>query len=277
MSSKFEGDGKMNYGLAFRYLFDDKKRVQKLLLGGLISLVPILNFVVGGYLIQVIKNIRDKFEYPLPEWGEEFGTKWVRGLLLYVILFIYMIPLVILQMIPLMMMVLMMIPMISTGVLAGVNQNAVPESLAALSGGILGTLGFVYVIFFVIFFLISFLYMLAFYYFINSVVTRFAITGQFKEAFNFRALLDYIKVNPKRYTLTWLVIIGTFIGVYIAVAAINVIVSVIGFVPFVGWCLNILLVPIVIYAMGVCIFYAMSVYGNLLGQLYNTVSSEGIK
>ncbi|MCL5986722.1 MAG: DUF4013 domain-containing protein [Actinobacteria bacterium] len=259
----------MNYGLAFRYLFDDKKRVQKLLLGGLIALVPILNFVIGGYLIQVIRNIRDKLEYPLPEWGEEFGAKWVRGLLLYVILFIYMIPLVILQMIPVMIIVPMMLTSISTGALAGANQNAAPEALTALFGGFLGTMGFAFVVAFVIFFLISFVYMLAFYYFINSVITRFAMTGEFKEAFNFRELFNYIKINPKKYTLTWLVVVGTFIGVYIAVALVNVIVSVIGFIPFVGWCLNILLIPIVIYAMGVCIFYAMSVQGNLLGQLYN--------
>jgi hypothetical protein len=267
----------MDYGLAFRYLFNDKRRVQKLLLGGLIMLVPILNFVIGGYLIQVIKNIRDKLEYPLPEWGEEFGARWVKGLLLYVIMFIYMIPLFVLQMIPIMIIIPTMITTISTGIVAGANQNAVPEALAPIFGGIVGAMGFIYVIAFIIFFLISFVYILAFNYFINSVVTRFAITGEFKEAFNFKELFNYIKIDPKKYTLTWLILIGTFIGVYIAVMIVNVVISVVGIVPVVGWCLSVLLVPIIIYAMGVFIFYAMSVQGNLLGQLYNTISPEGIK
>ena len=267
----------MKFGMAFKYIFDDKKWVQKLLLGGLISLVPILNFVTGGYLIQLIKNVSNKLEYPLPEWGEEFGARWVRGLLLYVILYIYMIPLVILLMVPLMILIPMMVTVISSGVLAGTNQNLVPESAAALTAGIFSSAIFIYVIAFVIFFLVSFLYMLVFYYFINSVITRFAITGEFKEAFNFRELFNYIKIDPKKYTLTWLIIVGAFIGVYFVVMIVNVLISVIGIIPFAGWCLSILLVPVVVYAMGVCIFYAYSVQGNLLGQLYNTISPEGIK
>lgn len=259
----------MDYGLAFKYVFNDRKSVQKLLLGGLIALVPILNFVIGGYLLQVIRNIRDKMDFPLPEWGEEFGSKWVKGLLLYLILLIYMIPLIIILAIPMMMLIPVVIAAISTRVMGGVAPSTLPEAITAILANTFGAMGIFYVFIFFIFFLISAIYMLAFYYFINSVITRFAITGDFKEAFKLKELVDYIKKDPKSYTLTWLVLIGTFFGVSIVSSIVNSVVGVIGAIPFVGWCLSILLVPASLYAMGILLYYAVCVQGNLLGQLCN--------
>jgi hypothetical protein len=52
----------------------------KILIGGLLSLIPIVNLVVVGYAIKVIKNVADGVERPLPNW-DEFGDLFVKGLM----------------------------------------------------------------------------------------------------------------------------------------------------------------------------------------------------
>ena len=62
----------------------------KVLLGGLFSLIPIVNFVVFGAAVTYLKNVAEGRE-ELPEWNE-FGDLWIKGLLSTVALFIYFIP-----------------------------------------------------------------------------------------------------------------------------------------------------------------------------------------
>ena len=67
----------------------------KTLLGSVISMVPILNFAATGYSLDVVRNVYMGRETPLPEWGENFGERLVRGLIGSVISFIYLLPAVV--------------------------------------------------------------------------------------------------------------------------------------------------------------------------------------
>jgi len=70
----------MDFGRAFTYAFDDKEWVTKLLIGGILSLIPIVNLVVLGYTLRTLKNVADGVEPPLPGW-DDFADYFVKGLI----------------------------------------------------------------------------------------------------------------------------------------------------------------------------------------------------
>jgi hypothetical protein len=84
----------MQLGKAFGFIFDDNKWVSKLLLGGLISIVPILNFAWPGYTNEIIRRVARGDPDPLPTW-DDLGTKFMQGLLFVIATFIYTLPIII--------------------------------------------------------------------------------------------------------------------------------------------------------------------------------------
>ncbi len=75
-------------GDLLKYPFDDQKWVEKLLIGSALSLIPIINLFAVGYTLESMRaGIRG--EMTLPDW-EDWGAKFVQGLMLCVISFIYM-------------------------------------------------------------------------------------------------------------------------------------------------------------------------------------------
>jgi hypothetical protein len=86
----------MDVGRSFTFITEEEDWWQKVLIGGLISLIPIVGqFYMVGYAIQVIKNTIEGRELPLPEVTEDFGGKLLRGLLASIILFVYFLPVII--------------------------------------------------------------------------------------------------------------------------------------------------------------------------------------
>jgi len=85
----------MEYGKAFTFAFDDEEWVMKIILGGVFALLsPVLVGIpfVLGYMLELIRNVAEGRERPLPAW-DELGDKFVQGLVLFVILIIVGIPL----------------------------------------------------------------------------------------------------------------------------------------------------------------------------------------
>jgi hypothetical protein len=85
----------MDIGRSFTFMFEDESWITKVLLGGVLGIVPILNFVVYGYQLEVIRNVAQDQELPLPEWGDDFGGKFVRGLMVFIASLIYSLPLIV--------------------------------------------------------------------------------------------------------------------------------------------------------------------------------------
>ena len=87
-----------NIGRAFSYMFEDKEWVQKILIGAafvLLSFVIIgIPFVIG-YMLAVAKQSAEGKELPLPKW-DNLGEKFISGLVYFLIMIIYGIPLAIL-------------------------------------------------------------------------------------------------------------------------------------------------------------------------------------
>lgn len=84
----------MDIGKSFTYVFEDDDWIAKIVIGILISLVPILNFAGYGYSIQVVKNVRDGHKQPLPSW-EELGKFFIDGLKFMLGTLIYYLPLIV--------------------------------------------------------------------------------------------------------------------------------------------------------------------------------------
>lgn len=85
----------MDIGTAFTYMFQDRDWLKKILIGGVISFIPIVNFAAIGYMIQVVRNVRDGQDLPLPEW-DQFGEYFVSGLYLFLVFLIYALPIILL-------------------------------------------------------------------------------------------------------------------------------------------------------------------------------------
>ncbi len=86
----------MDIGKAFSYVFDDEHWISKVLIGGLLIWIPIVNFAVFGYMIKIAQNVAQGNPHPLPEWGE-FGDHFMRGFYVFVIYLVYLLPIFILE------------------------------------------------------------------------------------------------------------------------------------------------------------------------------------
>jgi hypothetical protein len=82
----------MDYGKSFSYIFEDKNWVTKFLIGVVVGLVPIVQFATFGYILEIVKNVRDGREQPLPEW-DDFGDLFINGLKFVLGTLVYLLPL----------------------------------------------------------------------------------------------------------------------------------------------------------------------------------------
>ncbi|MCL4264648.1 MAG: DUF4013 domain-containing protein [Anaerolineae bacterium] len=88
----------MDIGQAFGYISEDKQWTKKLLLGAVIGAIPIANFAIFGYQIQIARNVAAAMAQPeadagspLPDWND-FGRLLTDGLRFFAAIFIFMLP-----------------------------------------------------------------------------------------------------------------------------------------------------------------------------------------
>jgi small-conductance mechanosensitive channel len=78
----------INYEEALKKPFTD---LGKLVLGIILSLIPIVNWIAQGFILECSGVGKSKPSKKMPEW-KDLGDYFVKGFLSYVIMFIYMIP-----------------------------------------------------------------------------------------------------------------------------------------------------------------------------------------
>jgi hypothetical protein len=115
----------MDFGQAFTFMFKDEEWIKKVLLGILISFVPIFGqFALVGYTLAIIRNVRNGEPQPLPDWSEVVQY-FVEGLKLWVVNLVYSLPALVLA-----------CPLILIGflpMLAG-NNTELMDTLGAITG-----------------------------------------------------------------------------------------------------------------------------------------------
>ncbi|MBN2470504.1 MAG: DUF4013 domain-containing protein [Anaerolineae bacterium] len=105
----------MDLGRSFSYIFDDEEWGSKVLMAAVLMLIPIANFAVYGWVVELIRNMLDGYEHPMPDWSN-FGDKFQAGLAYFVGSLVYNIPLMVI-----------MIPMMF---IAAATENTAMEGLA---------------------------------------------------------------------------------------------------------------------------------------------------
>ncbi len=92
----------MDIGLAFTFVFDDEEWVKKVAIGGGIAIAGVILspvLLIGlllllplyGYMVEVLKNVRDEHENPLPNW-DNFGSLFKTGFFVVLIWIVYHLP-----------------------------------------------------------------------------------------------------------------------------------------------------------------------------------------
>ncbi len=171
----------VDYAEALKRPFSDLK---KLVIYMILSIIPVINFISVGYLLDVADNSLKKNK-DLPEW-DDFARLFVEGVKLFFITMIYSIPLIIL----LVLFVVWIIGEVGTEILS-YNIEQVVSTLI--------NLGFAASIFLAAIFLIGILIL----YFQIGAVIRYVKLRKIKEAFNFREISK--KVFTTTFFVPWLI------------------------------------------------------------------------
>ncbi len=223
----------MEIGKAFTFIFEDKRWVSKMLLGWLVSIVPILNFAFTGYVTQTIRNVEQKEIEPLPEW-DDFGKKFMLGLYVWLASLIYALPILLLSFVFL------------APLLVGSNSGSNSDLVGSLFAGA----GIIFTCF-------AFLYVLALSLLMPAANINLARKETFGSLFDLKEFWRIFSRNMGDYlvawimTLIWSVVIGLVGGLLITALAI---------IPCVGWVIGFVLGGLI----GVII---PVVYAHLFGQV----------
>jgi Protein of unknown function (DUF4013) len=224
----------MQVGKSFTYAFEDREWLSKLLIGALLFIIPFLNIVWGGYTTEIIRRVSRNDPEPLAGW-DDFGKKFVDGLILLAAGLIYSLPIIIL--------VIIAIPVFWLPSTAqGNSQNA----LAAVGTGFAVLLGCV-----------IFLYGLLLSVLYPAVQVNFARNGTFGSCFQIGNIIKLATSNLGNFVLAWLayIVVGFVVG--LVVGGISTILSII---PCVGWILALIITA-------VATPYTLIVYSHLFGQV----------
>ncbi len=84
----------MDLERSLTFAFKDDEWLQKLLIAGIVGVIPIVNLALIGWGIRQLKKVIDDQELPLPDWSD-FGDYFVKGLMVMIGNLIYSIPMLI--------------------------------------------------------------------------------------------------------------------------------------------------------------------------------------
>jgi hypothetical protein len=188
----------MDFETNFKKPFTD---VKKLLIGILLSIVPVVNFLAVGYMLETARKTMKK-DSSLPEW-EGWGDLFVKGLLSVVIEAIYFIPAAIVGLIFMWPLMAKAMPMMVAGQIPNMGQMMSNIGSAIFGLGLAGLLA------------------LFAAYAAPSAIFHF-LNGSFADAFKFGSVLK--KAFSGTYLMAW-----TLFILYSMVLG-----SVLGYVPYIG-------------------------------------------
>lgn len=94
----------MNIGKSFSFVFEDQRWVTKVGIGALVLILssllsPILvgilgYFIIAGYGLEVLRNVRRGDLFPMPEWRDRWGEWLVLGVKAAVAIFVWSLPII---------------------------------------------------------------------------------------------------------------------------------------------------------------------------------------
>jgi len=197
----------MDIGKSFTFVFDDPDWLKKILIGGLITMIPIVNFAAMGYVAELVRTIRDEPNAPLPEW-DNFGGYFSDGLKLLVAFIVYSLP-------------LLLIMCVFFGVTAAMGGFS--ENIDDTTGGLM-------VAFMLPMQCLMFFFGIIPVIFMPAIFAQFADEGTIGATIRFGEIFGFIRENMTDYII---VLLLSFAVMYL-IAPLGVIACVIG-VIFTQW------------------------------------------
>jgi len=188
----------MDIGKAFTYAFEDENWLTKVLLGGLFTLLSFI--LVGipfvlGYFLETLKNVAMGQERPLPNWSDNLGGLFSKGLKAAVGVIIWAIPIILVS------------------CLMGVLGAALGQQAGRQAVQIRDVLGLVTACLQCV----IWLYSLAMGVFLPAALTRFAISEEISDFFAFGEIFGYVTGNLGNYIiallLSWVASLVAGLGV----------------------------------------------------------------
>jgi hypothetical protein len=228
----------MQIGKAFSFSFQDKSWVSKFLLAALISIVPILNFAWVGYIVELVKNVIDRKEEPLPEWGD-FGKKFMDGLIVTVAYFVYSLPALLV--------VCLMSGLIFIPAVVQSGGNASEDSINASWQVPASSLCLICLVA---------IYALVLTVLLPGILANFAQKRTFGSCFELGEVYRTVSAHGSSYFMVVLMVlvVGFVVGL-----VVGLVTGLVGWIPCVGWIFS-----IVLYMLSVA--YSGAVTGHLVGQ-----------
>jgi hypothetical protein len=189
----------VDIGRAVQFWMNDPNWIKKVLIGGLLFIVPIVGWlIVAGYYVRTVQKVSTGNDVPLPEW-DQWGDDLVRGLKLVGISIIWTLPLWVIS-------------------ICAFALGLADEGAGSAASILLNCLGFIYSV--------------AFYFIFPVIVARFAQNEQFAAGFDVSGIIQDAQKIPSQLLI--FVVMYFVIGF---VAALGLILCFIGvfFTGFIGY------------------------------------------
>lgn len=230
----------MDIGKAFGFVFEDEEWVSKLLLGSVILLIPIFGtFVLIGYTIAIIRNVKAGEPRPLPAW-QDLGRYFMDGLMFWIASLLYMLPMWILA--------------CPIAVIWGLPALAgESEDLMAILAGVSGVVS------------IGLACLMTLYGILLSLLTpvvqiRYAESGEIGACLRFGEVFRFLFANigPIIISQVLMWVAGAVVG-----TVVSIVISIVSLIPFCGWilapALGLLMLPFAAWLM----LFSAHLYGQI--------------
>jgi hypothetical protein len=189
----------VDIGRAVQYWLQDPDWIKKVLIGGLIAIIPFIGWLlVGGYMVRTVQRVGSGADVPLPEW-DQWGDDLVRGLKLLGVIIIWMLPLWVLT-------------------ICSIALSAADETAGGAAGFLLSCL--------------SMIYSIAFAFILPVLFSRLAGREQFADAFDISGIIQDAQKIPSQLLIFVVVYIAASF-----VAGFGVILCIVGvfFTSFIAY------------------------------------------
>lgn len=225
----------MDIAQAFGYISEDEKWTKKVLIGAIVGAIPLVNFAIFGYQVQIARNVAAGMARPLPDW-DDFGRFFVDGLRVIAGLFVYLLPPILLFSCLTVAMVAIMQPAANQSY----DSSAPPPEVIAL----------IFLMFF------CFMpYSLFTYVIMPLFGIQVARVGSLGACFNFSEMWRLVRAQPVNYLL----IVLLFFGLYMAGSLVLLPAYILILIPCLGYLL-------LLGLSGAVVTLVLMVTGHLQGQ-----------
>ena len=174
----------LDVGKALGFPFEDKDWIVKILIGGILLLIPIVNFIVFGYTFKVLQKAAREGVYEFPAWGD-WGSLFGQGFFVFLVGLIYF-----------------LVP----GILYAIGGVFLGGSILAGAGHSYGALPLIGMG--ILFLALGGVIGLVISLIVPMAMTVYAATGEFGQVFNFGGIFSRISSNAGNYVVAILIYIG---------------------------------------------------------------------